>query len=34
MNRYENASISTTVVERMEKIMAKSETKKDQIIFA
>jgi hypothetical protein len=34
MNRYEQATLSTVVVERMQKVIAQSESKKDQLIFA
>ena len=34
LNRYESASVSTLVVERMEKIISKSLAQKDQIFLA
>lgn len=34
LNRYESASVSTLVVERMEKIISKSLAQKDQILLA
>jgi len=34
LRNYENASMTTAVVERMEKIMVKSMAQKDQIIMA